>query len=252
MRGQFKGRPEERCKLCARCQIAPEAGTSTAKGSSGGACGRRQVLAGVAGLGYLLQSGRGAQAATPQQSLEGGITQLLNSTATNTFTLNEKQLLEINRRVHKQNNVPPEFPLFVRNGFNIKVVADGYATAPSGLIYKDYEEGLGSPPDDGQEVEFHYSAYNENGARVDSSFSKGKPAKTRMGIKGLIPGFEEGIKTMKVGGRRRLVVPPDLGPPIGPSTFFSAKQCEVFDVELINVKSCRRRQVAMFSDVVCE
>jgi len=38
--------------------------------------------------------------------------------------------------VHKQNNVPPEFPLFVRNGFNIKVVADGYATAPSGLIYK--------------------------------------------------------------------------------------------------------------------
>jgi hypothetical protein len=46
------------------------------------------------------------------------------------------QLLEINRRVQKQNNVPKEFPLFVRNGFNIKVVADGYETAPSGLIYK--------------------------------------------------------------------------------------------------------------------
>jgi len=41
---------------------------------------------------HVLQSGRGAQAATPQQSLEGGITQLLNSTATNTFTLNEKQV----------------------------------------------------------------------------------------------------------------------------------------------------------------
>ena len=48
--------------------------------------------------------------------------------------------------------------------------------------------GSGSPPEDGQEVEFHYSAYNENGSRVDTSFSKGKPAKTRMGIKGLIPG----------------------------------------------------------------
>lgn len=45
---------------------------------------------------------------------------------------------------------------------------------------------------------------------------------------GSVPaGFEIGIKTMKVGGRRRLVVPPELGPPTGPSTFFSAKQCEV-------------------------
>ena len=67
-----------------------------------------------------------------------------------------------------------------------------------------------------------------------------------------IAGFEEGMSTMRVGGRRRLIVPPELGPPVGPSTFFSAKQCEVFDVELLNVRTCRRRQVAMFSDVVCE
>lgn len=46
------------------------------------------------------------------------------------------QLMEINRRVHKQNNVPREFPLFVRNGFSIKIIADGYEIAPSGLIYK--------------------------------------------------------------------------------------------------------------------
>lgn len=65
-------------------------------------------------------------------------------------------------------------------------------------------------------------------------------------------GFELGIKGMQPGGRRRIVVPPALGPPVGPSTFFSAKQCEVFDVELRAVKSCQRRQVAMFSDVVCE
>ena len=65
-------------------------------------------------------------------------------------------------------------------------------------------------------------------------------------------GFEKGIKAMKIGGKRRIVVSPKLGPPVGPSTFFSAKQCEVFDVELLDVKSCRRRQVAMFSDVVCE
>ena len=40
-------------------------------------------------------------------------------------------------------------------------------------------------------------------------------------------GFELGIRTMQPGGKRRIVVPPELGPPVGPSTFFSAKQCEV-------------------------
>ena len=65
-------------------------------------------------------------------------------------------------------------------------------------------------------------------------------------------GFEAGIKGMHKGGTRRIVVPPELGPPVGPSTFFSAKQCEVFDVELLDVKSCRREQVAFFSSVKCE
>jgi FKBP-type peptidyl-prolyl cis-trans isomerase len=43
---------------------------------------------------------------------------------------------------------------------------------------------------------------------------------------------------MKPGGKRRIVVPPELGPPVGPATFFSAKQYEVFDVELRSVKTC--------------
>jgi FKBP-type peptidyl-prolyl cis-trans isomerase len=57
---------------------------------------------------------------------------------------------------------------------------------------------------------------------------------------------------MKPGGKRRIVVPPELGPPVGPSTFFSAKQYEVFDVELRAVKTCRRQTLGMFSSVVCE
>ena len=54
------------------------------------------------------------------------------------------------------------------------------------------------------------------------------------------------------GGRRRVVVPPELGPPTGPATFFSAKQWEVFDIELLKVKSCERQQTGfMTSTVVC-
>lgn len=74
----------------------------------------------------------------------------------------------------------------------------------------------------------------------------------RIGVNGMIPGFEAGIRGMREGGQRRIVVPPALGPPTGPSTFFSAKQCEVFDIELISIKVCQRQQAGMFSSVKCE
>lgn len=57
---------------------------------------------------------------------------------------------------------------------------------------------------------------------------------------------------MRVGGKRRIVVPPELGPPVGPATFFSAKQFEVFDVELRGLRNCQRTQALLFSSVVCE
>ena len=99
---------------------------------------------------------------------------------------------------------------------------------------------------------FDYTGFNESGTVVDSSYRKGEPGRVRIGVGGLIPGFELGLRGMRAGGMRRIVVPPALGPPVGPSTFFSAKQCEVFDIELRAVKSCVRQQVAMFSTVVCE
>jgi FKBP-type peptidyl-prolyl cis-trans isomerase len=165
----------------------------------------------------------------------------------------EKRLLEQNKRMQKLNNAPPDFPGFIREGFDVKVITDDrYVKAESGLIYLDLIEGEGKTPSDGQQVVFHYTGYNENGRRVDSSYQQGQPARTRLGIKGMIPGFEEGIRTMRLGGTRRIVIPPELGPPVGPSTFFSAKQFEVFDVELLDVKDCTRRTIAFYSDVVCD
>lgn len=81
---------------------------------------------------------------------------------------------------------------------------------------QDYEVGGGLQPLDGQQVVFHYTAYNESGATIDSTYRKDRPAETRLGIGGMIPGFEEGIKGMKAGGKRRIVVPPELGPPVLP------------------------------------
>ncbi|GLI61967.1 hypothetical protein VaNZ11_004533, partial [Volvox africanus] len=218
---------------------------------------RRHLLAtlGSAYLGLALSPPSSAVAAdgvpAPIGPPEGNAI-LISTADAEVLTSQEKLVLNINRRIQAQNRVPGEFPGFVREGFDVKVVGDGYTVASSGLIFKDFEVGSGAQPTDGQEVVFNYTGYNESGSVIDTSFRQGRPAQTRLGVGGMIPGFEEGIKTMKPGGKRRIIVPPALGPPVGPSTFFSAKQCEVFDVELIAVRTCARRQVMMFSDLVCE
>lgn len=163
-----------------------------------------------------------------------------------------QKLLDQNRRIQELNQAPDNFPGFIREGFEVKVlVGPEYTVSPTGLIYWDISPGSGNPPTAGQQVIFHYIGFNESGRRIDSTYLQGRPAETRVGINGLIPGFEEGISSMKVGGRRRIIIPPELGPPTGPSTFFSAKQYEVFDVELLSIKDCERRQVIFYSDVVC-
>ncbi|PIA65151.1 hypothetical protein AQUCO_00100566v1 [Aquilegia coerulea] len=165
----------------------------------------------------------------------------------------DKRLLEQNRRMQEANNVPQDFPNFIREGFEVKVVtSDAFVKCDSGLIYLDIAAGKGDSPKDGQQVTFHYIGYNESGRRIDSTYLQGTPAKIRMGTNALVPGFEQGIRDMKPGGKRRIVIPPELGPPVGPSTFFSSKQFEVFDVELLSIQNCERRTIlAFYSDVVC-
>ncbi|XP_074592447.1 peptidyl-prolyl cis-trans isomerase FKBP20-2, chloroplastic [Curcuma longa] len=165
---------------------------------------------------------------------------------------NEKRLLEQNKKIQAANNAPDDFPNFVREGFQVKVVtSDNYVTTDSGLIYLDILVGKGDCPKEGQQVTFHYVGYNESGRRIDSTYLQDRPAKIRLGNKSLVPGFEEGIRNMRPGGKRRVIIPPELGPPVGPSTFFSAKQFEVFDIELLDVKDCQRRTIGFYSDFVC-
>ncbi|TYK20798.1 peptidyl-prolyl cis-trans isomerase FKBP20-2 [Cucumis melo var. makuwa] len=93
------------------------------------------------------------------------------------------------------------------------ITPESYVKRDSGLIYWDIEVGNGDCPKDGQQVIFHYVGYNESGRRIDSTYLQGSPARIRVGTNALVPGFEEGIRGMRPGGKRRIIIPPELGPP---------------------------------------
>ncbi len=88
-------------------------------------------------------------------------------------------------------------------------------TTASGLVYSDVKEGLGETPKTGQTCIVHYSGWlwenNAKGNKFDSSLDRDKPFDFQLGKKQVIAGWDEGVSTMKVGGIRQLLIPPDLG-----------------------------------------
>merc|ERR1719409_2150227 len=82
----------------------------------------------------------------------------------------------------------------------------------AGLQYKDIAEGDGAMPAKGQGVYAHYSGYLlESGNLFDSSYERGKPLQFAVGTGRVIKGWDEALLTMRVGGRRMLVIPAELG-----------------------------------------
>uniref|UniRef100_A0A0D9WYZ0 peptidylprolyl isomerase n=1 Tax=Leersia perrieri TaxID=77586 RepID=A0A0D9WYZ0_9ORYZ len=99
----------------------------------------------------------------------------------------ERRLLQQNKKIQEANRAPDDFPNFIREGFEVKVVtSDNYITRDSGLMYEDIKVGTGNSPKDGQQVIFHYVGYNESGRRIDSTYIQGSPAKIRLGNKTLV------------------------------------------------------------------
>src|SRR5262245_65803415 len=86
---------------------------------------------------------------------------------------------------------------------------------PSGLEYEDTQVGTGHSPARGQTCVMHYTGWlwldGAKGAKFDSSLDRGKPFKFAIGVGQVIKGWDEGISTMKVGGKRTLRIPPELG-----------------------------------------
>ncbi|MDP3889064.1 MAG: FKBP-type peptidyl-prolyl cis-trans isomerase, partial [bacterium] len=85
----------------------------------------------------------------------------------------------------------------------------------SGLQYEVIQEGSGALPQKGQHVTVHYTGWLDNkgepGAQFDSSIDRGKPFTFIVGIGQVIKGWDEGVMAMKVGEKRRLIIPSDLG-----------------------------------------
>ena len=114
-------------------------------------------------------------------------------------------------------------------------------TTPSGLQIIDSEVGTGASPKTGETCVMHYTGWlYENGAKgkkFDSSVDRGQPFEFPIGTHRVIPGWDEGVATMKVGGKRTLIIPPQLGyGERGAGGVIPPNATLIFDVELLGIK----------------
>lgn len=107
----------------------------------------------------------------------------------------------------------------------------------SGLQFIDMVQGRGEGPATGNKVTVHYSGYLMNGKKFDSSVDRGQPFSFVIGLGQVIKGWDEGVASMKTGGKRKLIIPAELGyGKHGAGGVIPPNAILVFDVELLAVK----------------
>jgi peptidylprolyl isomerase len=108
---------------------------------------------------------------------------------------------------------------------------------PTGLEIEDVLEGEGDTPQPGKTVVVHYTGRLTDGKKFDSSVDRGQPFQFQIGVGQVIKGWDEGVMSMKVGGKRVLTIPPELGYGArGAGGVIPPNATLVFDVELLQVK----------------
>jgi FKBP-type peptidyl-prolyl cis-trans isomerase FkpA len=131
-------------------------------------------------------------------------------------------------------NSPP-----AKGGFSASLGVDTAAMTrtPSGLRYQEVTPGQGQTATPGRTVSVHYTGWLPNGEKFDSSRDRNQPFDFTLGAGEVIAGWDEGVAGMKVGGRRKLVIPPNLAyGPAGAPPVIPPGATLVFDVELLDVR----------------
>ena len=109
-------------------------------------------------------------------------------------------------------------------------------TTASGLKYEDLKVGDGAEAKNGDRVEVHYTGWLENGTKFDSSVDRGKPFPFPLGAGRVIKGWDQGVAGMKVGGKRKLIIPPALGyGERGAGGVIPPNATLIFEVELLKI-----------------
>jgi FKBP-type peptidyl-prolyl cis-trans isomerase FkpA len=109
-------------------------------------------------------------------------------------------------------------------------------TTNSGLKYEDLQEGTGTEAKAGDNVQVHYTGWLTDGTKFDSSLDRRSPFTFKVGAGRVIKGWDEGVAGMKVGGKRKLTIPPELGyGSRGAGGVIPPNAELIFEVELLKV-----------------
>lgn len=143
--------------------------------------------------------------------------------------LNNRPQIAINETIQESTHPSTE-----ENTTNM--TTENMMTTESGLQYIDLVEGKGATPQTGQNVTVHYTGTLEDGSKFDSSRDRNRPFTFKIGVGQVIKGWDEGVATMKVGGRRQLVIPSALGyGERGAGGVIPPNATLIFDVELLSI-----------------